>query len=199
MSARPGNSPLAAFVESLAQADDAVKRELAAYLRPYLADSPGRLLDASEKARQLGLHPETLVKMARAGRCRGAIKVGREWRFPSESLEILPPPHEGALASSDLPAALRRAPTTAPRLCCGDSRASLACVRLTCTLRICSEKDAGTREHRQIDRGKRGGVTKEGQHALVELRREAWRVEVSRPRRGWLPRWAQEHRLDVGD
>ena len=53
MSARPGNSLLAVFLESLAQADDAVKRELAAYLRPYLADSPGRLLDASEKARQL--------------------------------------------------------------------------------------------------------------------------------------------------
>ena len=112
MSARPGNSLLAVFLESLAQADDAVKRELAAYLSPYLADSPGRLLDASEKARQLGLHPETLVKMARAGRCRGAIKVGREWRFPTESLEILPPAHEGAPASSDLPAALRRAPTT---------------------------------------------------------------------------------------
>lgn len=90
MSARPGNSLLAVFLESLAQADDAVKRELAAYLRPYLADSPGRLLDASEKARQLGLHPETLVKMARAGRCRGAIKVGREWRFQTESFEILP-------------------------------------------------------------------------------------------------------------
>ena len=112
MSARPGNSLLAVFLESLAQADDAVKRQLAAYLRPYLADSSGRLLDASEKARQLGLHPETLVKMARAGRCRGAIKVGREWRFPSESLEILPPAHGGSPASSDLPAALRRAPTT---------------------------------------------------------------------------------------
>jgi excisionase family DNA binding protein len=114
MSTRPDNSLVALFLESLAQADDALKRELAAYLRPYLADSPGRLLDASEKAQQLGLHPETLVKMARAGRCRGAIKVGREWRFPSESLEILPPAREGAPASSALRPALRRPPTTVP-------------------------------------------------------------------------------------
>ncbi len=114
MSARPGNSLLALFLESLAQADDALKREFAAYLRPYLADSPGRLLDASEKARQLGLHPETLVKMARAGRFRGAIKVGREWRFPSESLEILPPAPGDAPRSAALPAALRRQPTTVP-------------------------------------------------------------------------------------
>jgi hypothetical protein len=102
MSARPGNSLLALFLESLAQADDALKRELASHLRPYLADGPGRLLDASEKARQLGLHPEMLVKMARAGRCRGAIKVGRVWRFPSESLEILPPAPGGAPAASAL-------------------------------------------------------------------------------------------------
>jgi excisionase family DNA binding protein len=114
MSARPSNSLLALFLESLAQADDGLKRELAAYLRPYLADSPGRLLDASEKARQLGLHPETLVKMARAGRCRGAIKVGREWRFPSESLEILPAGREGAPASSALRPTRRRPATTVP-------------------------------------------------------------------------------------
>ena len=114
MSARPDNSLLALFLDSLAQADDASKREFAAYLRPYLADSPGRLLDASEKARQLGLHPETLVKMARAGRCRGAIKVGREWRFPPESLEILPAGLEGAPASSALRPTRRAPATTVP-------------------------------------------------------------------------------------
>jgi len=114
MSARPGNTLLALFLESLAQADDALKRELAAYLRPYLGDSPGRLLDASEKARQLGLHPETLVKMARTGRFRGAIKVGREWRFPSENLETLPPAPAGAPRSAALPTSLRRPPATVP-------------------------------------------------------------------------------------
>jgi Helix-turn-helix domain len=113
MSARQSHSLPALILESLAEADDALKRELAAYLRPYLADGPGRLLDASEQAQQLDLHPETLVKMARAGRCRGAIK-GREWRFPSESFEILPP-----------------APDGAPLPLCGDSRASLACERLS--------------------------------------------------------------------
>ena len=39
MSARPGNSLLALVLESLAQADDALKRDLAAHLRPYLADA----------------------------------------------------------------------------------------------------------------------------------------------------------------
>ncbi len=113
MSARPGNTDLALYLEPLAQADDALKREFAAYLRPYLADSPGRLLDTSEKAQQLGIHPETLVKMARAGRFKGAIKVGREWRFPSESLEILPPAPGDAPRSAALPTA-RRSPTTVP-------------------------------------------------------------------------------------
>jgi excisionase family DNA binding protein len=114
MSARPANTLLALFLESLAEADDALKREPAAYLRPYLADSPGRLLDASEKARQLGLHPETLVKMARAGRCKGAVKVGREWRFPSESVEILPPAAGGAPGSSRVRSRPRRPPETVP-------------------------------------------------------------------------------------
>jgi Helix-turn-helix domain len=114
MSARPAKSLLAVFLEALAEADDAVKRDLAAYLRPYLADGPDRLLDASEKARQLGLHPETLVKMARTGRCRGAIKVGRAWRFPPDSLEILPPASAAIPRSAALPIALRRAPATVP-------------------------------------------------------------------------------------
>jgi excisionase family DNA binding protein len=42
----------------------------------------GRLLDAPEKARQLGVHPNTLVRMAREGRI-SATKVGRSWRFPA--------------------------------------------------------------------------------------------------------------------
>jgi excisionase family DNA binding protein len=110
MSPRPGNTLAGLFLESLADADDSVKRELAAYLRPYLADGPGRLLDAGEKARQLGLHSETLVKMARAGRVRGAIKVGREWRFPSENVEILPVAPARGSRSVATPAALRRPP-----------------------------------------------------------------------------------------
>jgi hypothetical protein len=114
MSARPGKSLLALFLEALAEADDALKRELAGYLRPYLADDSGRLLDAGERARQLGLHPETLAKMARAGRCRGAIKVGRAWRFPPDSVEILPPAPAAPRRPATLPTALRRPPATVP-------------------------------------------------------------------------------------
>ena len=47
--------------------------------------------------------------------------------------------------------------------------------------------------------GNGSGVTGEGQHAFVQLRREALRVDVSMPERGWLPRWAREHELDVRD
>lgn len=50
----------------------------------------GRLLDAPEKARQLGIHPNTLVRVAREGRI-SATKVGRSWRFPADTSEILPP------------------------------------------------------------------------------------------------------------
>ncbi len=49
----------------------------------------GRLLDAPE-ARQLGIHPNTLVRMAREGRI-SATKLGRSWRFPANTSEILPP------------------------------------------------------------------------------------------------------------
>ncbi len=48
MSARQSHSLIALILESLAESDDALKRELAAYLRPY-PDGPGRLLDASER------------------------------------------------------------------------------------------------------------------------------------------------------
>ena len=44
---------------------------------------------AAEAADLLGLHPDTLVRMARAGRI-WAQKVGREWRFRADRLEIEP-------------------------------------------------------------------------------------------------------------
>jgi excisionase family DNA binding protein len=85
----PQSTPLlAAVLAELDQADDHVKRELANHLRPYLAD-PERLVDASEKAEQLGLHPDTLVRMAREGRI-WAKKVGREWRFRPDCSDIGP-------------------------------------------------------------------------------------------------------------
>jgi hypothetical protein len=42
------------------------------------------------QAAQLGLHPDTLPRMAHAGRVPGAKKVGREWRFPAGRYDILP-------------------------------------------------------------------------------------------------------------
>jgi excisionase family DNA binding protein len=57
----------------------------------------GRLLDAPEKARQLGIHPNTLVRMAREGRIP-ATKVGRSWRFAADTTEILPPASSPRLA-----------------------------------------------------------------------------------------------------
>jgi excisionase family DNA binding protein len=60
----------------------------------------GRLLDAPEKARQLGIHPNTLVRMAREGRI-SATKVGRSWRFAADTSEILPPATSPRLAIRD--------------------------------------------------------------------------------------------------
>ena len=60
----------------------------------------GRLLDAPEKARQLGVHPNTLVRMAREGRI-SATKIGRSWRFPADTSEILPRAGSPRLALHD--------------------------------------------------------------------------------------------------
>ena len=43
----------------------------------------GDYIPLPSRVHELGLHPETLVKMARAGRCRGAIKVGAGVAVPA--------------------------------------------------------------------------------------------------------------------
>lgn len=73
----------------LAALDDATARELAERLRPHLPVDPSRLLDVRQAAEVLGLHPDTLVRMARTGRI-WATKVGREWRFRADRLEVRP-------------------------------------------------------------------------------------------------------------
>jgi Helix-turn-helix domain len=83
---------LQAFVAAFDEADETGRREVAGRLRPYLVDPPSLLLNSEEKARQLGLHPDTLVRMARAGRVPSARKIGREWRFLAGACEVLPPP-----------------------------------------------------------------------------------------------------------
>ena len=74
--------------------DDASARELAERLRPHLPVDPSRFLDARGPADVLGLHPDTLVRMARTGRI-WAQKVGREWRFRADQLEVRPVNGEG--------------------------------------------------------------------------------------------------------
>jgi excisionase family DNA binding protein len=103
----------------LGSLDDAATRELAERLRPHLPPAPARLLDAREAAALLGLHPDTLVKMARTGRV-WAQKAGREWRFRADRLEILP---RGGEASS------RWQSAHATRVRAATARPSVAAIR----------------------------------------------------------------------
>jgi excisionase family DNA binding protein len=118
---------LEGLLASLADADDATKRELAGYLEPYLGDPSGRLLDRAEKAAQLRLHPDTLGRMARDGRI-WAVKIGREWRFRADRSEIRPilgdpfpttngvgPTRRPAKAAPTSVAAIRGTPITSDR------------------------------------------------------------------------------------
>ena len=67
--------------------------EKADAIRAVLEDARDeRLLTTSEAADLLGVHPDTLTRAAREGRCRGAQRAGvKLWRFRSSELEILPP------------------------------------------------------------------------------------------------------------
>lgn len=69
--------------------DDAVA-ELAERLRPHL-NAEHRLLTATEAAERLGLHPKTVVRMAREGRLP-ATKIGNGWRFAPDQLHVTPRP-----------------------------------------------------------------------------------------------------------
>lgn len=114
---QPTSPRLAAAL--FAELDELACRELAELLRPYLTTGPDRLLDAAEAAPRAKLHPDTLVRMAREGRVKGAEKVGREWRFPTGRLEISPPTCRSLSTESE------PAPRRAPRR----ERASFAAIR----------------------------------------------------------------------
>ena len=49
---------------------------------------PGRLLSADEVGRRLGIDVSTVYRMAGDGRL-SAIKVGRQWRFPVDSVPVI--------------------------------------------------------------------------------------------------------------
>ena len=49
---------------------------------------PGGLLSAEEVGRRLGIDVSTVYRMAGDGRLN-AIKVGRQWRFPAESIPVM--------------------------------------------------------------------------------------------------------------
>jgi excisionase family DNA binding protein len=99
-------TPPATLADVLLDAlDDAATQQLAERLRPHLPLEPDRLLDAREAAGLLGLHPDTLVRMARTGRI-WAQKAGREWRFRADRLDISP--LDGEPASGAPPGRRRR-------------------------------------------------------------------------------------------
>lgn len=107
MSAR-GDAPLLdAFVAAFDGADESTRLAIASRLQPYLADDPNRLLDVKEKAKQVGLHPDTLARMAHSKRVPAATRAGKEWRFPAGEIDILPV--HGGLPSAGPPPPLRRA------------------------------------------------------------------------------------------
>jgi AbrB family looped-hinge helix DNA binding protein/excisionase family DNA binding protein len=83
----PGTPHLAAVLAELAVVDERDKAELARHLRPYLGAKPERLLSAREKAELMGIHPDTLVKMARDRRIH-SVKVGRAWRFRADAAPV---------------------------------------------------------------------------------------------------------------
>ena len=97
-----------ALIEELRSAVPAMRAELASELRELLdGASPPALLDAKAKAAQLGLNPESLVRIAREGRIEGARKVGREWRFPSGGCAIAPANRVSPLTVDASPTARR--------------------------------------------------------------------------------------------
>ena len=80
-SRREGNRQLAKFMEDF----------MATSTKPDLQqadDSPGhfeRLLDSSEAAALLRIHPKTLQRMARGGQIVG-VQIGKLWRFRASVL-----------------------------------------------------------------------------------------------------------------
>lgn len=81
---------VAALLDSL---DDETLAAVAERLRPHLSTATDRheLISSRQAAQALGLNERSVVRMAREGRIPGAVKIGRRWRFPGDSLVVHPP------------------------------------------------------------------------------------------------------------
>jgi len=105
--------PFVAALLAELEDDDEGKRELAGALRPYLHaqsdQGSEQLLDAAGKAAQLGLHRDTLARMARTGRIE-ALKIGREWRYREGDL----PEGRRGVRVARIDASARRRPPKLP-------------------------------------------------------------------------------------
>jgi len=95
-------------VQALDEAhDEQTLRTLAQLLGPYTPGRSAERLDVARAAELLDVHPDTLVRWARNKRI-WAIKVGREWRFDPDRLEVTPV--AGRTAASPAPSTSRRHP-----------------------------------------------------------------------------------------
>lgn len=73
------------------QSDEDAMREIAQHLALYLSPTLVALLTVDQAAERLGCNRDTLTRWAREGRI-AATKVGREWRFEADKLEVAPVP-----------------------------------------------------------------------------------------------------------
>lgn len=85
-------------------------------LRDALGAPPAQpeLLDVEAAAAVLGLHQDTLARMARHGRIE-AVKVGREWRFRPDRLDVRPPHDPAPDPTAAATPRRRRTPATERR------------------------------------------------------------------------------------
>lgn len=82
-------------------------RRFAEALGAFMAAESGEDLDSAAAAARLGYSRDVVVRMARAGRIPGAYKSGREWRFRSHDLRVLPVGNEKPAAAASRPAQRR--------------------------------------------------------------------------------------------
>ena len=105
--AEPVGAPLSSLARVLlASLDDKALDQLAEMLAPRLARAvaqpAGVLLTPNQAAELLSVHPKTLTRAAAAGRVRGAVRVGRAWRFAAGELALGPPVGAVGLTATSL-------------------------------------------------------------------------------------------------